>query len=374
MRGENDDASYRRLEEIKMRGSGVDAFSKYVARFTEIHSAMELPDNRAAAKIFTIGLHEELRKAVSRQEPRSIREAAEQAIKISVSLELADELRGNSRNGQQHPLAVPLRGNTPHRNHQVRKCYNCGGHEHLSKECRRPPKAPVPRPGGSPNIRNPEVSPSSRRCHICGKEDHLAPACPAKQSLKCFTCGEVGHKSPKCPKNKRKPMPDKRYNYGRQPEERQFSHLREGNTDVDSGSAAISDSPLPVVTLQSGPFHFSALMDTGAEVNVVSPKMIQQLSSSDPNSIRYTDTQRVILRCGQARSVTKEVVVKSLKTAGKELGPITCAVLDCGYDVILGIDIFGKRKTAGISSKPLFVPDARDSFSQTHTQQEPWRE
>ena len=83
-------------------------------------------------------------------------------------------------------------------------------------------------------------------------------------------------------------------------------------------------------------------MDTGAEVNVISPKVCEQLCSV--GLCKFTDNERIILRCGRASATTQEVEINTVKIDTEEIGPIICAVLDCGVYLILGVEVIRKRK------------------------------
>lgn len=71
-----------------------------------------------------------------------------------------------------------------------RKCYNCDGEGHISRDCPNPRQENNYRPRSN----------NTRRCFNCGKPGHISSECTAPAGNKaCYNCGNEGHISRDCP-------------------------------------------------------------------------------------------------------------------------------------------------------------------------------
>jgi len=118
-----------------------------------------------------------------------------------------------------------------------------------------------------------DVDVNNLECRNCG-ENHRASDCPKPQT--CYQCGQEGHLKRDC---RKKQFPSKRETQGQTKPSVNMTHVAPQDFDPQA-------CPLMVVPLYVDGWEFSALVDNGANVNVISSRALDHIRNETPEAIQ----------------------------------------------------------------------------------------
>ena len=181
--------------------------------------------------------------------------------------------------------------------HSAQECKRCGQKGHYSADCQA--EAPIG---------------ASSRCLCCGSVLHQSSNCPRdRSSLVCNRCNGAGHLSTICVKKLTgapRPSAAPKVRFDNSKNTRQnydANELEVTNHSVEVNNVNLDDTLKPTKTINlyfDDIFACSALIDSGADMSMISPKLIERLHNEFENVEITPIPGKVTVRVADDRKIS----------------------------------------------------------------------
>ena len=344
-----DETLEQRAKLVNMAQSSTETARQYSERFMDVlHYLREDATSPSNLYLFQRGLRDDIQgmfAAVAiHEKPKSIAEATKIAITLEVSLSGRKRPTPSSESSDNRNKRRPIGKPTSSESKQCR--FHPESHSHWTHECRNLDKLLKEKTASTLRKNDTEQpKPPAKRCDNCPHlNNHTTAECRRQktttggaQPVTCFKCRQEGHKADACPNKK------------------VFS------IEHSTSGTPVNDEFLVPISVDS--FDTPALLDTGAELSVISKRLADTLGVpilERPGCILYVGAEHAIQRLGSAgQPLTVRAGERSVKHVFEVMD------LREGLDCILGRDLF--HALGFVLSK---IPHTKPEFAHEYDEEE----